>query len=96
MKTLLNAVDRSMQFSAVEELGHRLGVDTATLLDLMRVARVFGEAIRVFGSESKAAAWLKTSNPFFQDAPPLRYLDSDAGAHVVSEEIVRIDFGDFA
>jgi putative toxin-antitoxin system antitoxin component (TIGR02293 family) len=63
---------------------------------LLRVARVFGEAIRAFGSESKAAAWLKTPSPFFEDSAPLRYLDSDAGAHAVSEEIVRIDFGDFA
>jgi putative toxin-antitoxin system antitoxin component (TIGR02293 family) len=63
---------------------------------LLRVARVFGEAIRVFGSESKAAAWLKTPSPFFENSAPIGYLDSDAGAHTVSEEIVRIDFGDFA
>jgi putative toxin-antitoxin system antitoxin component (TIGR02293 family) len=63
---------------------------------LLRVARVFGEAIRVFGSEGKAALWLKTPSPLFEDSAPLSYLDSDAGAHVVSEEIVRIDFGDFA
>jgi len=121
VKTLSNPVDRSVQFSAVEELGQRLGVDTSTLLDLigipertrfrrrhegvlkpdeadrlLRVARVFGEAIRVFGAESKAAAWLKTPSPLFEGSAPLSYLDSDAGAHVVSEEIVRIDFGDFA
>jgi putative toxin-antitoxin system antitoxin component (TIGR02293 family) len=63
---------------------------------LLRIARVFGEAIRVFGSEAKAALWLKTPSPLFEDSAPLGYLDSDAGAHVVSEEIVRIDFGDFA
>jgi putative toxin-antitoxin system antitoxin component (TIGR02293 family) len=121
MKTLVNTVDHSLQFSAVEELGQRLGVDAATLLDLigipertrfrrrhdgflkpdeadrlLRVARVFGEAIRVFGSEGKAAAWLKTPSPLFEDSAPLSYLDSDAGAHAVNEEIVRIDFGDFA
>jgi putative toxin-antitoxin system antitoxin component (TIGR02293 family) len=63
---------------------------------LLRVARVFGEAIRVFGSEAKAAAWLKSPSPLFEGSAPLSCLDSDAGAHVVSEEIVRIDFGDFA
>ena len=63
---------------------------------LLRVARVFGEAIRVFGSDEKAARWLKTPNALFEDRAPLGYLDSDAGAHAVSEEIVRIDFGDFA
>jgi putative toxin-antitoxin system antitoxin component (TIGR02293 family) len=113
--------NRSVQFSAVEQLADRMGLDAASLLDLigipertrfrrrhegllktdeadrlLRVARVFGEAIRVFGSEGKAAAWLKTPSPLFEDSAPLSCLDSDAGAHVVSEEIVRIDFGDFA
>ena len=63
---------------------------------LKRIARVFGEAIRVFGSEAKAALWLKTSSPLLEDSAPLGYLDSDAGAQTVSEEIIRIDFGDFA
>ena len=63
---------------------------------LLRVARVFGEAVRVFGSEEKAALWLKAPSSLFGGRTPLSYLDSDGGAHAVSEEIVRIDFGDFA
>jgi putative toxin-antitoxin system antitoxin component (TIGR02293 family) len=63
---------------------------------LQRIARVFGEAVRVFGSEEKAALWLRTPSPLFADSAPVRYLDSDGGAHAVSEEIVRIDSGDFA
>ena len=63
---------------------------------LLRIGRVFEEAIRVFGSEEKAAGWLKTPSPVFEDSAPLAYLVSDAGAQAVSEEIVRIDFGDFA
>jgi putative toxin-antitoxin system antitoxin component (TIGR02293 family) len=63
---------------------------------LQRIARVFGEAVRVFGSEEKAARWLKTPGALFEESAPLSRLDSDAGAHAVSEEIVRIDFGDFA
>ena len=63
---------------------------------LLRIARVFSEAIRVFGSEEKARLWLKTPTPLFEDSAPLTWLDSDGGAHAVSEELVRIDFGDFA
>jgi putative toxin-antitoxin system antitoxin component (TIGR02293 family) len=121
MKTIANPVDHSVRFSAVEQLGKRLGVDADTLLDLIgipertrfrrrhdgflkpdeadrlkRISRVFGEAVRVFGSEAKAALWLKTPSPLLKDSAPLRYLDSDAGAQTVSEEIIRIDFGDFA
>jgi putative toxin-antitoxin system antitoxin component (TIGR02293 family) len=63
---------------------------------LLRIGRVFGEAIRVFGSEEKARLWLKTPTPLFEDSAPLTWLNSDGGAHAVSEELVRIDFGDFA
>jgi putative toxin-antitoxin system antitoxin component (TIGR02293 family) len=129
MKTLGNTIERietnspagQLHFTAVEQLGKRLGIDATDILDLvgipertrsrrrhdgflkpdeadrlLRVARVFGEAVRVFGSEDKAALWLKTPSPLFGDRTPLSYLDSDGGAHAVSEEIVRIDFGDFA
>jgi putative toxin-antitoxin system antitoxin component (TIGR02293 family) len=63
---------------------------------LLRVGRVFEEAIRVFGSERKAAAWLKAPSLVFSGAAPLSLLDCDAGSQVVSEELIRIDFGDFA
>ena len=63
---------------------------------LLRVARVFEEAVRVFGTEEKAARWLNTVSPVLYGVAPLELLDSDAGAQTVSEELVRIDFGDFA
>jgi putative toxin-antitoxin system antitoxin component (TIGR02293 family) len=108
-------------YSAVNELGTRLGVEASMILDLIgipertqsrrrregflkadeadrlrRIARVFEEAVRVFGASEKAASWLKTPSPVFGNVIPLRFLDTDAGAHLVSEEIIRIDFGDFA
>lgn len=51
---------------------------------------------RVFGSEERAAHWLKIPSPMLGDCAPLSLLDSDAGAYAVSEELIRIDFGDFA
>jgi putative toxin-antitoxin system antitoxin component (TIGR02293 family) len=118
---LPDAKPRPAQFSSVEHLGKRLGVDSSTLLDLIgipertrsrrrhdgllkpaeadrlrRIARVFEEAVRVFGSEEKAARWLKTPGPLFEDRTPIGCLDSDGGAHAVTEELIRIDFGDFA
>src|SRR5580704_550137 len=128
MKTLTNTIERietnspgQLHFSAVEQLGKRLGIDATDILDLvgipgrtrsrrrhdgffkpdeadrlLRVARVFGEAVRVFGSEEKAALWLKTPSPLFEHRGPIACLDSDAGANAVTEELIRIDFGDFA
>lgn len=63
---------------------------------LLRVARVVEEATRVFGSEDKAARWLKTPHPTLNDATPFSLLDSDAGAKAVTDELIRIDYGDFA
>lgn len=62
---------------------------------LLRVARIFEEAVRVFGTETKAARWLNTVSPLLYGVTPLSLLDSDAGAQAVSGELVRIDFGDF-
>jgi len=63
---------------------------------LLRVARVVEEALRVFGSEDKASRWLKTPHPMLGDAAPVDLLDSDAGTRSVSDELVRVDYGDFA
>ncbi len=63
---------------------------------LLRVGRVFEEATRVFGSEAKAARWLSTQSVALSDAKPLSLLDSDAGTQAVTDELTRIDFGDFA
>jgi len=63
---------------------------------LLRVARVVEEATRVFGSQDKAARWLKTAHPMLSDATPFSLLDSDAGTKSVTDELTRIDYGDFA
>jgi putative toxin-antitoxin system antitoxin component (TIGR02293 family) len=63
---------------------------------LLRVARVVEEAVRVFGTREKASTWLRTSHPMLGEIAPYRLLDSDAGAKTVTDELIRIDFGDFA
>jgi putative toxin-antitoxin system antitoxin component (TIGR02293 family) len=63
---------------------------------LLRVGRVFEESTRVFGSEAKAAQWLNTKSLVLFHSTPLSLLDSDAGTQAVTDELIRIDFGDFA
>jgi putative toxin-antitoxin system antitoxin component (TIGR02293 family) len=63
---------------------------------LLRVARVVEEATRIFGSEEKAARWLQSEHPLLSDAKPFSLLDSDAGVKSVTDELTRIDYGDFA
>lgn len=69
---------------------------TATESDrVLRIARVAGEAERVFGNEEKAKRWLSKSNAVL-GATPLELLATDAGAREVEAELTRIDWGDFS
>jgi putative toxin-antitoxin system antitoxin component (TIGR02293 family) len=63
---------------------------------LLRIGRVFEEAVRIFGEERRAVGWLNHPTPYLYNATPLSLLDSDGGAQAVSEELGRIDWGDFA
>jgi len=63
---------------------------------ILRIGRIFEEAIRVLGDEERAAGWLSDPSPMFYDAPPLSFLNSDGGTQAVTEELGRIDYGLFA
>jgi len=63
---------------------------------VLRVARVVEESVRVFGGYPKAAAWLRARHPLLAGEAPFTLLGSDAGAKAVSDELIRIDHGDFA
>ena len=63
---------------------------------LLRIARVVEESARVFGEYGKAATWLRARHPLLGGEAPLALLGSDAGAKAVSDELIRIDHGDFA
>lgn len=63
---------------------------------VLRIARVVEESARVLGGYGKAGAWLRTPHPLLSGERPFVLLGSDAGAKAVSDELVRIDYGDFA
>jgi putative toxin-antitoxin system antitoxin component (TIGR02293 family) len=91
---LLAVVGMPLRTAARRKTEGALTADEADRL--LRVARVLEEATRVFGTQHKAAVWLRTTSPVLGDIEPYRLLDSDAGAKAVSDELIRIDFGDFA
>lgn len=53
-------------------------------------------AVRVFGSEAKAAAWLLRSNPSMSGQIPRDLLKDELGVAVVRETLEQIDNGIFA
>jgi putative toxin-antitoxin system antitoxin component (TIGR02293 family) len=60
---------------------------------LVRLARVAAHAVKVFGSEEKAATWLHRPNRSLNNQPPLRLLRTDLGANQVDETLSRMEHG---
>ncbi len=63
---------------------------------VMRLARVYGEAVELFGDEKAALEWLKTPADYLQDdAPvtPLKLAESDLGARLIESHIRRTAYG---
>jgi putative toxin-antitoxin system antitoxin component (TIGR02293 family) len=93
-ESLLEIVGMAPRTAARRKAGGQLKPDEADRL--FRIVRVFDEAVRVFDSPVKAAIWLRTPHPLLWQFAPVRLLDSDAGAKAVTDELIRIEYGEFA
>jgi putative toxin-antitoxin system antitoxin component (TIGR02293 family) len=62
---------------------------------VQRLERVWTHGTRVFGSEEKFLRWLRQESRALGGSP-VTLLESETGAHLVEEELHRIDFGIFA
>lgn len=60
---------------------------------VIRLARVFLQALDIFEDEMKVASWLKRPNRSLADLAPISYLDSDIGAEEVMASLGRIKDG---
>lgn len=61
-----------------------------------RVARLWSHALRVFGGQERALAWLKRENMALGGVVPLSLLDTDLGVSQVDDSLTRIEHGVFA
>ncbi len=82
-RTLARRAENGEPLSAIE-------ADRAT-----RLQRISEHADRVFGSHEKAQLWLRSEIIALDDRRPIDLLESETGAHLVYEELVRIDYGMF-
>jgi len=60
---------------------------------LYRVARVAAQAYAVFGSEERAAEWLRRPNRALGGQLPVHLLDTDVGARQVEDVLGRLAHG---
>jgi putative toxin-antitoxin system antitoxin component (TIGR02293 family) len=59
----------------------------------VRIARITSLAEEVFGDDSKASRWLRKAKTRFEGRTPLEMLRSEAGARLVEEMLLQLDYG---
>lgn len=62
----------------------------------IRLARIASLAEEVFGDDGKASRWLRKAKSRFEGRSPLDLLRTEAGARIVEEMLLQIDYGYFA
>jgi len=92
--TLLGLIGVSERTAARRKAEGYLKPDEADRL--LRIGRIFEEATRILGTEQRAAGWLNHPSPYLYNVTPLSLLNSDGGAQAVSDELIRIDYGELA
>jgi putative toxin-antitoxin system antitoxin component (TIGR02293 family) len=59
----------------------------------VRLARMTSLAEEVFGDDAKAARWLRKAKTRFEGRSPLEMLRTEAGARLVEEMLLQLDYG---
>ena len=59
----------------------------------LRLARIATHADRVFGDRDKAARWLRKPNRAAGQQAPIALLETETGAKLVEDLLVRIEYG---
>jgi putative toxin-antitoxin system antitoxin component (TIGR02293 family) len=59
----------------------------------VRMARIASLAEEVFGDDAKAARWLRKTKARFAQRTPLEMLRTEAGARLVEEMLLQLDYG---
>jgi putative toxin-antitoxin system antitoxin component (TIGR02293 family) len=62
---------------------------------VLRLERIVEHANRVFGDPEKAQRWLRKKSRALEDVRPIDLLSSETGAHIVEQELHRINYGMF-
>jgi putative toxin-antitoxin system antitoxin component (TIGR02293 family) len=59
----------------------------------VRLARIYDQALRVFGNPEKALHWLRRRNPRLDGRTPLDMLKTEVGGDLVEQMLYQIDEG---
>jgi len=62
----------------------------------VRIARITSLAEEIFGDDGKAGRWLRKPKVRFEGRTPMEVLRTEAGARLVEEMLLQLDYGIFA
>ena len=62
----------------------------------VRIARIASLAEEIFGDDAKAGRWLRKPKERFEGRTPMEVLRTEAGARLVEEMLLQLDYGIFA
>jgi uncharacterized protein (DUF2384 family) len=86
-RDLARLVDERLPLASVESLTHDES-DRA-----VRIARISSLAEEVFADDAKASRWLRKPKVRFEDRSPFEMLRTEAGARLVEEMLLQLDYG---
>ena len=91
MERLFSIIGISKATHHRRKVGGKLGVAQSDRV--VRVAKLMGQAVKVFGNTEDAKQWLNSSQFGLGGAVPLDYAKTEAGAREVENLLGRIEYG---
>ena len=81
---------RSYKISHIKITKRSLAEHTIMLLSLFKHGK------EIFGDSEHFTAWLNTANFYFDQKPPIEFLDTVSGIKFIDDRLTGIEFGDNA
>lgn len=89
--TIASAITRLSAFGNLAEDAKELSPEASDCL--LRIARVYAEALELFGEKEDVAQWMVTKSLTLGDQTPLELLDTTVGFELVYHELKRLQYG---
>ncbi|WP_184305986.1 antitoxin Xre/MbcA/ParS toxin-binding domain-containing protein [Aporhodopirellula rubra] len=89
--TIASAITRLSAFDNLAEDAKELSPEASDCL--LRIARVYAEALELFGEKEDVAQWMVTKSLTLGDQTPLELLDTTVGFELVYHELKRLQYG---
>lgn len=88
MAALIHITERTLQRKSENDI-----LDAVTSEQILQIAQVYSRGTEVFGAHDRFSQWLETENSAFENKRPLELLASRYGAHMVLDELGRLEYG---